>query len=108
MEVDMAVNAITPGDRTHWHAIVDRRPEVLLVRCAIAFVVLHVVVDSAIAPEPGTGIGDHLSRAVTSLAVLAAAALAYPRLRPGARAVMASGRVPSRKRRVKYRTIRLD
>jgi fermentation-respiration switch protein FrsA (DUF1100 family) len=84
----MAVNAITPGDRAHRHAVVERRPEVLLVRCAIGVVALHVVVDSVVAPEPGTGIGDHLSRAVTSLAVLAAAALAYPRLRPGARAVV--------------------
>ena len=42
----MAVNAITPADRAHRHAIVERRPEALLVRRAIAFFALHVVVDS--------------------------------------------------------------
>jgi hypothetical protein len=53
----MAVSATPLGIREHAHAIVKRRPEVMLVRCAIGLVVLYVLVDSFLAPEPGSRSG---------------------------------------------------
>ena len=62
----------------------------LLFLAATAIVALHAAVDSFIAPEPGTGPGDHLLRGSASLALLALAAVGYPRLRAGGRAVLAA------------------
>ena len=53
-------------------------------------VAAHAAVDSFIAPEPGTGPGDHLARGLVTLALLGLAAAAYPRLRAGARAAVAA------------------
>jgi uncharacterized protein len=69
-------------------ALRDSR-DVLVVWCAIKIVGVHAIVDSFLAPEPGTGPADHLLRGSVSLALLAAAALAYPRLRFGGRAALA-------------------
>ena len=49
----------------------------------------HVIDDSFVQPEPGTSAGDHLVSGLAPLAVLAAAAWAYPRLRGGARGALA-------------------
>jgi fermentation-respiration switch protein FrsA (DUF1100 family) len=54
-----------------------------------AVVGLHAVVDSFLAPEPGTGPGNHLTRGLVSLALLGLAVAVYPRLRPGGRAALA-------------------
>lgn len=64
--------------------------DVLLFRAAAAIVALHAAVDSFLAPEPGTGLADHVLRGAASLVVLAVAAALYPRLRPGARAAVAA------------------
>jgi dienelactone hydrolase len=64
--------------------------ESLLFAAAAAVVAAHAAVDSFIAPEPGTGPGDHLARGLVTLALLALAAAAYPRLRAGARAAIAA------------------
>ena len=56
---------------------------------ALVIIALHAIVDSFIAPEPGTGAGDHLMRGFVSLAVLALAIAVYPRLRAGGRAGLA-------------------
>ena len=44
---------------------------------------LHVIHDDTLHREPGTTIADHLTGAGTLLAVLAVAALVFPRLRAG-------------------------
>jgi dienelactone hydrolase len=64
--------------------------ESLLFAAAAAVIAVHATVDSFIAPEPGTGPGDHLARGLVTLALLALAAAAYPRLRAGAQAAIAA------------------
>jgi uncharacterized protein len=66
------------------------RNESLLFAAAAAVVAAHAAVDSFVAPEPGTGPGDHLARGLVTLALLGLAIAAYPRLRPGARAAVAA------------------
>ena len=66
------------------------RLDVLLFSGAAAVVALHALVDAFVAPEPGTGPGDHLLRALASLVLLALAALVYPRLSAGRRATLAA------------------
>ena len=80
--------------------------DVLLFSGATAIVAVHAIVDSFVAPEPGTGPEDHLLRGSVSLAILALAAVAYPRLRDGARAALAAalGRSRSKARRSRSRT----
>jgi len=56
----------------------------------MATLALHATVDSFIAPEPGTDAADHLVRGPVSLALLALAGVAYPRLRAGGRAALAA------------------
>src|SRR5688500_9253869 len=65
------------------------RRERALVVLAIGLVALHIVDDSFVQPQPGTSATDHLVGGLVPLAVLALAAVAYPRLRAGARAVTA-------------------
>ena len=55
---------------------------------ALTLVALHVVDDSFVQPRPGTDARDHLVGGVVSLAALTVAFVVYPRLRPGARAVL--------------------
>ena len=56
---------------------------------AIGLVGLHVVDDNFIQPEPGMSAVDHLPGGLTLLALAAAGAWAYPRVRAGARAAIA-------------------
>jgi hypothetical protein len=58
-------------------------------RVAIAAAALWVIDDALWHREPGTAIADHLASGLIPLALAALLALAYPRLRPGARAVAA-------------------
>jgi uncharacterized protein len=67
-----------PGQREH-----------VLFLAMAGLVALHVADDSFIQPQPGTSAGDHLVSGLVPLAVLALAALAYPRLRGGGRAAIA-------------------
>ena len=66
------------------------RNESLLFAAATAVVAAHATVDSFIAPEAGTGPGDHLARGLVTLALLGLAIAVYPRLRAGARAAIAA------------------
>ena len=66
------------------------RAEALLFLGATSVLALHAAVDSFIAPEPGTGAGDHLLRGAATLAVLIVAAFVYARVRAGARAAIAA------------------
>ena len=50
---------------------------------------LHVVDDNFLQPQPGTSAGDHLVSGLVPLALVAGAALAYGRVRAGARAALA-------------------
>jgi dienelactone hydrolase len=61
-----------------------------LFAAAMAVLALHAAVDAFIAPEPGTGPGDHVLRAASTLVVLALAVAAYRRGRPGVRAAVAA------------------
>ena len=56
---------------------------------ATAAVMLHVADDNFLQPNPGVSAGDHLVSGLVPLAALLAAAAAYPRVRPGTRAVLA-------------------
>jgi uncharacterized protein len=56
---------------------------------AIAVIGLHIVDDNYLQPEPGTSAGDHLLSGLVPIAILAAVAVLYPRLRAGLRATMA-------------------
>ena len=61
----------------------------VLVRAALGVTALHLVDDNFLQPQPGTSAGDHLLSGFMPLAILAIAAVAYRRLRAGARAVIA-------------------
>ncbi|HSK17122.1 MAG TPA: CocE/NonD family hydrolase [Gaiellaceae bacterium] len=67
----------------------DGPAELVAFRAAAALVALHVLVDAFVAPEPGVARSDNLLSAAVPLVLLALAAWAYPRLRPGARAAVA-------------------
>ena len=56
---------------------------------AFALVGLHVVDDAFLQPEPGVSALDHLPGGLVLLAIVVAAAAAYPRLRAGARGALA-------------------
>jgi hypothetical protein len=74
--------------RPGWLA--SERADVLVFTAATAVLALHAAVDSFVAPEPGTGPGDHVLRGAAALAVLAITAAVYPRLRVGGRAALAA------------------
>jgi len=61
----------------------------VLYAAAAAVTAVHVVADATLAREPGTSVADHVLPAGLTVLALAAAALAFPRLRDGARAVLA-------------------
>ena len=55
----------------------------------IGLVAIHMVDDNFVQPQPGTTAGDHLVSGLVPLVVLVLAAVAYPYLRAGFRAVIA-------------------
>ena len=63
--------------------------ETLVALGGFGLIAVHLVDDSFLQPEPGTAVADHLVSGLVPLAVLAGAAVAYPRLRPGLRAALA-------------------
>jgi uncharacterized protein len=65
------------------------RTETFVFRLAMAAAAVWVLDDAFWHREPGTSVGDHLASGVVPVALAALSALAYPRLRPGARAVAA-------------------
>jgi hypothetical protein len=64
---------------------------VRVVVLGLVVVAFHVVDDSFLQPQPGTGADDHLVSGLVPLGLLALAVVAYPRARPGARAAIALG-----------------
>jgi hypothetical protein len=84
---DAAAQAVAPKPaREVWAHVAT---ETGLARSALALVALHVADDNFLQPEPGTSPSDHLAGGLLPLALLAAAAYAYPRLRAGARGALA-------------------
>jgi uncharacterized protein len=65
------------------------RHETLVFRLAMAAAALWVLDNAFWHREPGTAVGDHLASGLVPVALTGLLALAYPRLRPGARAVAA-------------------
>ena len=55
---------------------------------ATGLIAIHVVSDNFLQPEPGTSAADHLVSGLVPLACLLVAAVAYPRLKPGLRAIL--------------------
>ncbi|HZR94060.1 MAG TPA: alpha/beta hydrolase [Gaiellaceae bacterium] len=64
--------------------------ERLLVGAALGLLAVHTLLDTVIAPERGTGAGDHLAAMLVPLALVAGIAALYPRLPTGGRAVIAA------------------
>jgi hypothetical protein len=63
------------------------RRETLWFRASLAIIVVAVVDDAFVHPEPGMSAADHLASGLVPAAIAAVTAFAYPRLRPGLRAV---------------------
>src|SRR5262245_13515124 len=55
----------------------------------IGVLALHVIDDSFLQPQPGTSAGDHRAGALVPLGLIAVAAVAYLKVRAGARATLA-------------------
>jgi uncharacterized protein len=55
----------------------------------LAAIAVHVLAENFLLPQPGTSAADHVVSGLVPLAVLAAVAALYPRLRPGVRAGVA-------------------
>src|SRR3954451_13715032 len=68
-------------------AVVTGAPRVFLA-CA-ASVLLHLADDNFLQPADGTSAGDHLLSGTVPMLVIAAGMFAYPRVRPGAQAIIA-------------------
>jgi hypothetical protein len=81
----MVTRSVAAGRRAH---ACGRREQTTVV-IAIGLIALHIVDDSFLEPQPGTSVTDHLVSGLVPLTVLALAAVAYPRLRAGWRAVVA-------------------
>jgi uncharacterized protein len=60
-----------------------------LAAVSLGLVALHIADDNFLQPEPGTSISDHLPGGLTLLALVAAGAWTYRRVRPGFRAAVA-------------------
>jgi len=63
--------------------------EALLASAALAVIGLHVLDDRFLQPEPGRAANDHLVSCLVPLALISAATISYPKLRPGLRASVA-------------------
>jgi len=72
-----------------WTRVRSARLETKLAVGGLAAIALHVLDDNFFQRAPGTTVADHLISALVPLAILIAAALAYPRVRAGLRASIA-------------------
>ena len=68
--------------------------ERIVFTAAMALIGLWVADDAFVNREPGTAVGDHLAGGLVPIALLAASAVAYPRLRAGWRAALALAWAP--------------
>jgi uncharacterized protein len=72
-----------------WARVRSARLETKLAVGGLSAIALHVLDDNFFQRAPGTTVADHLISALVPLAILIAAALAYPRVRAGLRASIA-------------------
>ena len=79
----------SPGLARLASAAASLRTEGGLARLGLGLVALHVVDDAWLQPNPGTTAGHHLFGGLVPLVLLGAAIALYPRLRAGARALVA-------------------
>jgi len=77
-----------PNRRTNRRPVMAGRRERAVFLAGVAVIALHVVDDSFLQPQPGTSAWDHLVSGLVPLAVLALAAVVFPRLRGGRRAAI--------------------
>jgi hypothetical protein len=75
--------------RTRARDVAARVSETAVARVALGVVALHIADDSFFQPQPGTSASDHLISGLVPIGVLGLAAWAYPKLRPGLRAILA-------------------
>jgi uncharacterized protein len=64
--------------------------EITVAAAAFGVIALHVLDDTFFQPEAGTSAADNLVSGLVPVAILVGAAVAYPRLRPGLRAALAT------------------
>ena len=83
----VAAKELVERDRV-WERVRSARLETKLAAAGLFAVGLHVLDDNFFQPPPGTTASDHLVSALVPIAVLLAAGVAYPRLRPGRRAAL--------------------
>ena len=81
--------AIAQRSRSRWRAARQALTDESVALTCLAVVALHVVDDAFLQPEPGMSASDHLASGLLPLALIAAAAVIYRRLRPGGRAALA-------------------
>ena len=86
--VSVAADRVSDRSRL-WARVAAALAETKVAVGAFAAIALHVLDDGFFQPEPGTSAADHLGGALVPTAILVTAAVAYPRLRPGARAALA-------------------
>ena len=72
-----------------WERVSAAQTETKIAVGGLGVIALHVLDDTFFQPEPGTSAADHLAAGLIPVAVLVGAAVAYPRLRPGWRALLA-------------------
>jgi dienelactone hydrolase len=63
--------------------------ETRIARICLGVLALHVVDDNFVQPQPGTSAADHVVSGLVPLGVIGLAVWSYPRLRAGARAILA-------------------
>jgi dienelactone hydrolase len=74
---------------TLWERVSAAQAETKIAVAGFGLIALHVLDDTFFQPEPGTSVADHLAAGLIPVAVLVGAAVAYPRVRPGLRALLA-------------------
>lgn len=74
--------------RTEMAASGSTPREYRIVAFAMGVLIVHILVDAFLAPEPGTIWTDHILSATIPLGIIALAVYFYPRLRAGLRAVI--------------------
>lgn len=86
----MTVAAGPVTDRSSAWARVRAAPlETQLAVAGLAAIAFHVLDDNFFQPPPGTSAGDHIVSGLAPLVIVCAVAVAYPRLRAGARGALA-------------------
>jgi hypothetical protein len=86
----VSVAADQVADRnTLWERVSAAQAETKIAVAGFGLIALHVLDDTFFQPEPGTSVADHLAAGLIPVAVLVGAAVAYPRVRPGLRALLA-------------------